>query len=41
MTKARITITGVAAGNTSGVLSHIATDGTTVGKTLAVNVTVS
>ena len=39
--KARITITGVAAGTTSGVLSYIAPDGTTVGKTLTVNITVS
>jgi predicted secreted protein len=39
--KARITITGVAAGKTSGVLSYIAPDGTTVGKTLTVNITVS
>lgn len=39
--KARITITGVAAGTTSGVLSYIAPDGTTVNKTMTVKITVS
>ena len=39
--KARVTITGVANGTTSGVLSYIAPDGTSVGKTLTVNITVS
>lgn len=39
--KARITITGVATGKTSGVLSYVAPDGTTVEKTLTVKITVS
>ena len=39
--KARITITGVATGKTSGVLSYVAPDGTTVKKTLTVKITVS
>ena len=38
--KARITITGVAPGVTSGVLSYIAPDGTTVGKTLTIYIAV-
>lgn len=38
---ARITITGVAVGSTSGVLSYIAPDGTTVRKTKTVNISVS
>ena len=39
--KARITITGVATGKTSGVLSYVAPDGTTVKMTLTVKITVS
>lgn len=38
--KARITLTGVAPGVTSGVLSYVAPDGTTVGKTLTVYIAV-
>ncbi|MGI9188264.1 MAG: protease inhibitor I42 family protein [Gaiellales bacterium] len=38
--KARITITGKAPGVTTGVLSYIAPDGTTVGKTLTIYIAV-